>query len=195
MLGMLEELRRRNVIRVGVAYLALAWFVIEVTDVAVPALNLPESLNSIVFYIGLVGLPFALLFAWAFELTPEGIKPEREVDRDTSVTASTGRKIDFIIIGLLLATILFLVLDNYILDQSADIQTTTDAAAGSGYGSIGVLPFDNMSNDPDQEYFSDGIAEELLNALAKLKHLRVAARTSSFAFKGQNHSITEIGNK
>lgn len=195
MLGMLEELRRRNVIRVGVAYLALAWFVIEVTDVAVPALNLPESLNSIVFYIGLVGLPFALLFAWAFELTPEGIKPEREVDRDTSVTASTGRKIDFIIIGLLLATILFLVLDNYILDQPGEIQPTTAVAAGSGYGSIGVLPFDNMSNDPEQEYFSDGIAEELLNALAKLKNLRVAARTSSFAFKGQNHSITEIGNK
>mgnify|MGYP001812728918 CR=1 FL=1 len=195
LLGMLEELRRRNVIRVGVAYLALAWFVIEVTDVAVPALNLPESLNSIVFYIGLVGLPFALLFAWAFELTPEGIKREHEVDRVQSVTASTGRKIDFVIIGLLLATILFLVVDNYVLEQSGEAQRAIAEATGSVYGSIGVLPFDNMSNDPDQEYFSDGIAEELLNALAKLKNLRVAARTSSFAFKGQNQNITEIGNK
>ena len=146
MLGMLEELRRRNVIRVGVAYLALAWFVIEVTDVAVPALNLPESLNSIVFYIGLVGLPFALLFAWAFELTPEGIKREHEVDRVQSVTASTGRKIDFVIIGLLLATILFLVVDNYVLEQSGEAQRAIAEATGPVYGSIGVLPFDNMSN-------------------------------------------------
>ena len=194
------ELKRRNVFRVGVAYLALAWVVIQITDLAVPALNLPESLHSIVFYIGMVGFPFALFFAWAFELTPDGLKREEEVDRSQSVTHATGRKLDFAIIGMLVVAISFLVVDNYVLtgeESESSIVPSADKTAvnqSQSYDSIGVLPFANMSNDPEQDYFSDGMAEELLNALAKYQNLQVAARTSSFAFKGKNMDITEIGN-
>jgi TolB-like protein len=197
---LIEELKRRNVFRVGVAYLALAWVVIQITDMAVPALNLPQSLQAIVFYIGIVGFPFAVFFAWAFELTPDGLKREHEVDRTASVTHHTARKIDFGIIAMLVLAVAFLVVDNYVMpgpvetDTASSDSTSTPPKEETSYNSIGVLPFLNMSNDPDQEYFSDGIAEELLNALAKLKNLQVAARTSSFAFKGQNQDIMEIGN-
>ena len=200
MAGLIEELKRRNVFRVGLAYLALAWVVVQITDLAVPALNLPEILHSIVFYIGMVGFPFAIFFAWAFELTPEGLKREQEVDRTSSVTLVTGRKLDFAIIAMLLVAVVFLMVDNYVLIDTVDpeLALAGDASSTSveaaSYDSIGVLPFTNISNDPEQDYFSDGISEELLNALAKLKNLQVAARTSSFAFKGQNQSITEIGN-
>jgi TolB-like protein len=142
-----------------------------------------------------------LFFAWAFELTPEGIKREKEVDRTRSMTRITGRRFDFIVIGLLAVVVLFLLADNFVFDD-ADEVTAVDEALTSGvagspptYNSIGVLPFVNMSGDPSQDYFSDGIAEELLNTLAKLKHLQVAARTSSFAFKGGDQDIKEIGDQ
>ena len=197
---LIEELKRRNVFRVGVAYLALAWVVIQITDMAVPALNLPPSLQGIVFYIGIVGFPFALFFAWAFELTPDGLKRDHEVDRTQSMTHITGRKLDFAIIAMLVLAVAFLVTDNYLFNETGRLGIAPSDTASSPpigekiYDSIGVLPFINISNDPEQEYFSDGIAEELLNALAKLKNLQVAARTSSFAFKGQNQDITGIGN-
>jgi TolB-like protein/Flp pilus assembly protein TadD len=200
-MGILAELKRRNVFRVGVAYVLLAWVVIQVTDTVGPAISLPEWTLTVVTWFGVIGFPFALFFAWAFELTPDGLKREKDVDRGQSVTQSTGRKIDFVIIGLLVVALLFVVL----LDDAPP--ASTEARQGSAeevvavpsgersYDSIGVLPFDNMSSDPEQEYLSDGIAEELLNALAKLQNLQVAARTSSFAFKGQNQAITEIGSK
>ena len=91
--GLFEELKQRNVFRVGIAYLALAWLVIQITSIAVPALNLPETLNSIVFYLGLIGFPFALLFAWAFELTPDGLKRSSDVADEISIRSDTGRKL------------------------------------------------------------------------------------------------------
>jgi TolB-like protein len=200
-MGLFAELKRRNVFRVGVAYVLLAWVVIQVTDTVGPALNLPEWTLSVVTWFGVIGFPFALFFAWAFELTPSGIKLEKDVDRTESVTHSTGRKIDFVIIGLLVVALLSVV----IFDDSPPAvpgskggpvaETAAEPDANRSYDSIGVLPFENMSSDPEQDYLSDGIAEELLNALAKLQNLQVAARTSSFAFKGQNQNITEIGSK
>ncbi len=195
-MGLFAELRRRNVFRVGVAYVLLAWVVIQVTDTVGPALNLPESTLSVVTWFGVIGFPFALFFAWAFELTPGGIKLEKDVDRTESVTHSTGRKIDFVIIGLLVVALLSVVIldDPSPAAPGAEQGPVADAAAvpdaARSYDSIGVLPFQNMSSDPEQDYLSDGIAEELLNALAKLQNLQVAARTSSFAFNGQNQSIT-----
>ena len=200
-MGLFAELKRRNVFRVGVAYVLLAWVVIQVTDTVGPALNLPEWTLSVVTWFGVIGFPFALFFAWAFELTPSGIKLEKDVDRTDSVTHSTGRKIDFVIIGLLVIALLSVVIfdDSPPAVPGADEGPVAEAAvepdANRSYDSIGVLPFENMSSDPEQDYLSDGIAEELLNALAKLQNLQVAARTSSFAFKGQNQSITEIGSK
>jgi len=200
-MGLIAELKRRNVFRVGVAYVLLAWVVIQVTDTVGPAISLPEWTLTVVTWFGVIGFPFALFFAWAFELTPDGIRREKDVDRAASVTHSTGRKIDFVIIGLLVVALLFVVLFDgappapTAADRGPEKQAAPVAVGERTYDSIGVLPFDNMSSDPEQEYLSDGIAEELLNALAKLQNLQVAARTSSFAFKGQKQSITEIGSK
>ncbi|MEH6636732.1 MAG: hypothetical protein V7700_14495 [Halioglobus sp.] len=166
---------------------------------AVPALNLPPSLQSIVFYIGVIGFPFAALLAWAFELTPDGIKREHEVDRSQSVTHVTGRKLDFVIIGLMAIALSFVVWDAYLREANEEVITEIPAAAidpaavEPTAASIAVLPFVNMSADKDQEFFSDGISEELLNLLARVPGLKVAGRTSSFAFKGKDTDLREIG--
>ncbi|MEH6606838.1 MAG: hypothetical protein V7711_14735, partial [Pseudomonadales bacterium] len=109
--GILSELKRRNVFRVAIAYLALAWLVIQITDMAVPALHLPESLNGIVFYLGLIGFPFACLFAWAFELTPDGLKKSADVTPEDSVSDNTARKIEHVVVGLLVLAVAFLAFD------------------------------------------------------------------------------------
>ena len=186
--------------RVGIAYVIVWWVTIQVTDTVAPAINLPEWSLLLVIGLGAVGLPFVLLLAWVFELTPEGIKRESEVDRTGSVTRSTGRKLDFFIIAFLLVALSFVVVDQYILEENTGALTAKDSPEpiqqqDVSYDSIAVLPFQNMSSDPEQEYFSDGISEELLNSLAKFKNLSVAARTSAFAFKGQHQDITEIGKK
>jgi len=196
-----SELKRRNVFKVGVTYIVMAWLVLQVTDVILNNIEAPGWVFHVLLLFLVVGFAFALFFAWAFELTPEGLKREHEVDRSQSITQKTGRKINRAIIGLLVVGVVYLVADNYVFDETTKSGPVGEAAppqtaeSTQGYDSIGVLPFTNMSNDPDQDYFSDGISEELLNALAKLKNLQVAARTSSFAFKGQNKDITEIGNK
>ena len=196
-MNLLEELKRRNVVRVGIAYVLLIWVLIQVTDTVAPVFHLPEWTLAFVTWIGIIGLPIVLIFSWVFELTPEGLKREVDIDRTQSITSETGRKINYVVIGLLAVAVIVLLVDRQTDDAVPDAAAPTvvaeDAAEESGYDSIGVLPFVNMSDDPSQEYFSDGISEELLNALAKLKGLQVAARTSSFAFKGQNQDITAIG--
>jgi TolB-like protein len=197
-MGLFAELRRRNVFRVGAAYLVLAWLVIQVTDTVAPALNLPHWTLALVVWIGIVGFPFALLFSWAFELTPEGLKREQEVEREVSTTQVTARRIDRVIVALLALAVGFLLVDRYYLAERAEpvasvAPAETTPAASQAYTSIAVLPFVNMSNDEDQDYFSDGISEELLNLLAGIDGLKVAARTSSFAFRGKNQDIREIG--
>ena len=189
-----EELKRRNVVRVAIAYTIVSWLILQLTDVLMPLLALPEWVGRLVFLILLVGFPLALFFAWAFELTPDGLKKEKNVERAESVSRITGRKLDFVIIGLLSVAVVFLILDNYVW--------TTSSVPSSGEGdlisaddlrkTIAVLPFANMSGDVSQEFFSDGITEELLNALAKVKGLKVISRTSAFAFKGRNLSIPDI---
>ncbi|MFB3077036.1 MAG: hypothetical protein ACE1Y4_03425, partial [Lysobacterales bacterium] len=200
-----EELKRRNVFRVGIAYVVLAWVVIEVTDTVAPALNLPDWTLAFVTWLGIIGFPFALVFAWGFELTPEGIKREHEVDRSQSVAHITGRKLDFAIIGLLVVALGYFAYDKFVLEPARDAElvvATTEAVTDevieqavqtTGYDkSIAVLPFVNMSDDASNEYFSDGISEELLNLLTRIPELRVIARTSSFAYKGKEVSIADI---
>jgi TolB-like protein len=207
--GLFEELKRRNVFRVAVAYVVLAWVVLQITDLMAPALHLPEWTLSLVAFLGIIGFPFALLLAWAFELTPEGIKRSEDVTPEDSITGSTAGNLNKVIIGLLCVAVVTLLADRFLglsqrLGGGAHVEATADASAGEeppatavepddGPRSIAVLPFVNMSGDSEQEYFSDGISEELLNALAQIRELRVAARTSSFAFKGQNQDITKIG--
>ncbi len=198
-----KELKRRNVFRVGIAYTVATWLLIQVTDTVFPRIGLPDSAVTLVIALLVIGFVPALIFAWAFEMTPEGIKREKDVDRTQSITPVTGRKLDRAIIGIMAVVIAFLVLDRFVLkDESqqtvsvADSQVTeitesAEAAVESG-PSVAVLPFVNMSGDADNEYFSDGLTETLLHMLAQLPDLRVAARTSSFAFKGKDVGIEEI---
>jgi TolB-like protein/Tfp pilus assembly protein PilF len=185
-MAFLEELKRRNVFRVGIAYAIATWVLLQITEVITPILGLPDWAPKLIFVILAIGFVPALIFAWAFELTPEGLKKEREVDRSESITHATGRKLDFAIIAILLLAIGLLLVDRY------TGQPATDAEQASNK-SIAVLPFVNISSDKEQEYFSDGITEEILNSLAAVKELKVAGRTSSFAFKGENQDLRRIG--
>jgi TolB-like protein len=197
-MSLIAELRRRNVFRVGVAYAIVAWLLVEVASVFLPALRLPEWTLTFLVFLVVVGFPLALIFAWAFELTPEGIKREAEVDRAESITHLTGRKLDFAIIGLLAIAVVFLVVDNYVLEsepEQAEViaEQTSVAELVEREKSVAVLPFVNMSADPENVYFADGLSEELLNRLAQVPDLRVTGRTSSFQFKGENRDLREIG--
>jgi TolB-like protein len=207
---LLEELKRRNVFRVALAYIVVGWVVMQVAEFLSPLLRLPEWTVSMALYIGILGFPFAMLFTWAFELTPEGLKRSADVHPDDSISHETAVWLNRLVIGLMALAIVGLLADRYLSERprqssasphseiSGELSTAVDRAADVAAEpekakSIAVLPFVNMSNDPEQEYFSDGISEELLNALAKIRELRVAARTSSFAFKGKSLDITEIG--
>jgi TolB-like protein len=197
-----SELKRRNVFRVGIAYTVVAWLVAQVVDLVLESFGTPPWVMKSLLVILAAGLPLAIVFAWAFEMTPEGIKKEKDVDRSQSITSSTGRKLDRMIIGIMAVVIAFLVLDRFVLTNESeepvsesDSQTfavETETAPAEAGPSVAVLPFVNMSGDADNEYFSDGLTETLLHMLAQLPELRVAARTSSFAFKGQNAGIAEI---
>jgi TolB-like protein/Tfp pilus assembly protein PilF len=199
-LSFIQELRRRNVVRVGIAYAVAAWILLQLTDVLVDLLGLPEVAGKYVVLLLLIGFVPALIFAWAFEMTPEGLKREKDVDRSQSITPHTGRKLDFVIIGVLVVALGYFVVDKFILSPAQQAETAAqmiEAAepAEKAPETIAVLPFVDMSPDGDNEYFSDGLTEELLNILAKIKDLQVAGRTSSFAFKGQNEDLRGIGEK
>ena len=200
-----EELKRRNVFRVGIAYVVVAWLVMQFSDVVINNIGAPDWVFEVIMLVLGIGFPVVLLFAWAFEMTPEGIKKEKNVDRSQSVTHKTGRKLDRMIIGIMAVVIAFLVLDRFVLkDESTQTTTAIDSelieiaeepepTVDTG-PSLAVLPFVNMSGDKENEYFSDGLTETLLHMLAQIPGLHVAARTSSFAFKGQTSSIDEIAN-
>ena len=179
------ELKRRNVVRVAIAYAVVSWLILQLTNVLMPLLGLPEWVDRLVFLLLVVGFPLALIFAWAFELTPEGLKNEKDVDRSESITHVTGRKLDFAIIAVFAVALVFFA-STHQWDSETGHTETADK-------SIAVLAFTDLSPAQDQEYFSDGISEELLNVLSKIPGLRVAARTSSFQFKGENRDVIDIG--
>jgi len=195
------ELKRRNVFKVGAAYLVLAWVILQITDTAVPALHLPEWIITAVFFFGAIGFPFAIFFAWAFEITPEGIKKESDIAPEDSIASHTGRKLDFAIIGLLVLGMGYFIYESrfkieqqsqpkaIVTEETTNIKETTQKAKGT---SIAVLPFINMSSDKEQEYFSDGISEEILNVLAKIPKLQVTSRSSAFSYKGTKINISEV---
>jgi TolB-like protein/Tfp pilus assembly protein PilF len=204
-MSLYRELKRRNVIRVAIAYLALAWLVTEVAGTLFPAFGIPDwgiRFLVIVFALGFVP---ALIISWAYEITPEGLKREKEVVRDASITHLTAKRLDVFTIGLIVVALAFLLADRFWLSPrhpeqiAAPAESVTDTVQTSEPesqyppNSIAVLAFTDLSPAGDQEYFSDGISEELLNVLAKIPGLRVAARTSSFQFKGQNQDVIDIG--
>jgi TolB-like protein/Tfp pilus assembly protein PilF len=208
-MSLFNELKRRNVFRVGMAYIVAAWVFLQVADLVLEAINAPDwVLQTLMLLIGL-GFIAALIIAWAYELTPEGIKREREVQRGESITHHTANKLNHITIALVLVGVAIVVADRLMPEQpepTAEAVATTPAPVepvakpapvaeppiANDEKSVAVLPFVNMSSDPEQEFFSDGISEEILNVLTRIPGLKVAARTSSFQFKGQNRDIADI---
>ncbi len=204
MAGLFEELKRRNVFKVGAAYIVLAWLLAQAADLAAETFEAPGWVMKMLVTVLALLLPLVLFFAWAYELTPEGLKKEKTVDRSQSITPQTSRKLDFVIIGLMAVALAYFIWESRFAEMGPDTisQAQSDKVSGAVNGkldptslekSIAVLPFVNMSSDPEQEYFSDGISEEILNALAKVKGLQVSGRTSSFAFKGENQDLRLIG--
>lgn len=197
-----EELRRRNVYRVGVGYAIVSWLLLQVIDVVLPIMGVPDWVPGLILTMLAVGFPMALIFAWAYEMTPEGLKREKEVDRSQSITDQTARKLDRIIIGVLVVAVGMLLVDKFLLTEMAVVPEETVAetidvsiapAPVDQSPSIAVLPFLNMSDDESSTYFSDGLADTLLHMLAQIRELRVAARTSSFQFRDKAMDIGEIG--
>jgi TolB-like protein/Tfp pilus assembly protein PilF len=193
-----NELKRRNVIRVAVAYVVSAWLVLQVADVVLNNIEAPGWVFSAFMLAG--GLLFVpvLLFSWAYELTPEGIKKESEIDRDQSITDQTGRKLNLITIGMLVAVVGFVLFERTMSPPSNDVVATGEVVAEVTTTtvddkSIAVLAFDDLSPGGDQAFFAEGLSEEILNVLAQVPGLKVAGRTSSFAFKGSDTDLREIG--
>jgi TolB-like protein/Flp pilus assembly protein TadD len=203
-MSLFNELKRRNVIRVAMAYVVAAWLIIQVVETILPAFGYSDvAIRYIVIVLAILFIPI-LVFSWAFEVTPEGLKREVDVVREHSISRFTGKKIDRIIMVMLALALGYFAFDKFLLDPVEDVQIAESAhqegrseALIESYGdkSIAVLPFVNMSSDPEQEYFSDGLTDTLIHGLAQVSGLRVTAKTSSFYFKGMNVDIREIARK
>jgi len=179
-MSLFAEIKRRNVVRVGAAYALVGWVIAQIAEFAFENFGAPDWVLKSVVVILLLGLPLALFFAWAFEMTPEGLKREKDVDRSESITPQTGRKLDRAIIGVLVVALGWFAWDKFfVADEEVSAEPT-------------VQPFVAMSSGPDDEYFADGLTEEILNSLAQLPELLVTARTSAFSFKGRDIPVQEI---
>jgi len=210
-----EELRRRNVVRVGAAYLIVAWLVAQIVSVINEPLGLPGWFAPTVLVFLAIAFPVVLVVAWAFELTPEGVRRTADVSRDDSITHVTGQRLNYIVTGLLAVAVAFMAVDNYLLDGSDTPLASPAARTSSGPtddegvataagpteparatsvlpNSVAVLPLDNLSPDPNNAYVAAGLHEEILNQLAKLGNLNVISRTSVLQYGENRPTIDEI---
>jgi len=207
-LQIFQELRRRNVFRVAIGYIVSSWLLAQVADLVLENIGSPDWVMQTIMLVLALGFPVVVFFSWAYEVTPEGIKRESEIDRSQSITHVTGRKLDRAIVAVLIVALAYFAYDKFVLGpkRAAELvegmqQVVTGQAkvepeaTAEPDNSIAVLPFVNMSGDEENEYFSDGLSEELLNSLSRIRELKVTGRTSSFAFKGENLDLREIGEK
>ena len=206
MSGFLSELKRRNVVRVGIAYAAVGWLTVQVASVFFPIFHAPEWVLQVFATVIILGFPVALILAWAFEVTPSGVMRTADVPADHSTRSRTGRRLEVVVVAVLALLFAILVIERFSkVDDTADDLVETPALPPNpapppteisdqttgARKSVAVLPFVNLSSDPEQEYFSDGLTEDLLNRLAQIPSLKVPARSSSFHFKG-NTDLQEI---
>ena len=189
-----NELRRRNIFRVAGVYAVVGWLLAQVAATLENAVGLPSWFDGMVVSLLLIGFPIAMILAWAFEMTPEGMKLTVAVPEGESIAPKTGKALDFVIIGGLALVGVIIIADRMMPEKSLAVAAAPGVAGADAVhaASIAVLPFADMSAAGDQEYFSDGIAEEILNVLVRVKGLNVASRTSSFQFKGRDIGIPEI---
>ena len=213
-MSFLQELKRRNVVRVGIAYVIGGWLLLQLTEVLSELLNLPEEFGPIVVAIVAIGLPIALFFAWAFELTPEGVKREKDVDRSQSITPQTSKTLNNTILVLMALAIGYLLYDKFSEKESSSISdsptelaveasdqkltltpeptTPAETEVVISRQSIAVLPFENRSNREEDEFFVSGMHDDLLTSLAKISSLKVISRTSVARFKDTEIPIPDI---
>ncbi|AAZ25989.1 MULTISPECIES: adenylate cyclase [Colwellia] len=177
------ELKRRNIFKVASVYLLTTWLVLQIIAVISPSLNLPIMFGTIVTVVLIIGFPISCVIAWAFELTPEGMKFTKDVEEDESIRQETGQKLNASLMFIIALLISFIVYDKFFTFQINEKLDLT----------IAVLPFKDMSPGGTQQYFGDGIAEEILNSLTKISSLKVIARTSSFQFRNEKKDINQIG--
>jgi len=216
-MSFLEELKRRNVVKVGMLYVVASWLILQVADVLFEAMNLPSVWLRLVLAILILGFPLALIFSWVFEMTPEGIKRERDIDRSSSITQQTGRKVNTLIVVLLVLAIAAVVVDRLIpetavtsdreaaVDKRDGVTPAVESAVPVETGPVGedasigndksvaVLPFANRSANEADVYFVDGIHDDILTQLARIGDLKVISRTSVEKFRNTSQSMGEIG--
>ncbi|MDX1459995.1 MAG: hypothetical protein R3348_02970 [Xanthomonadales bacterium] len=199
-MSLLGKMKERNVFRVGMAYIVAAWVLVQMMDIILQNFAAPDWILKLLVFFCFAGFPFAIWMAWTFAMTPDGLRKEAHIDRSKLDHPDQGKKLDYAIMALL-AVVIGLVSFERFMPAAPEVEKPmvevidTPEVVPTGpilENSIAVLPFVNMSADPGQEYFSDGISEELLNVLTKVDGLNVASRTSSFAFKGDSRSIQQI---
>jgi TolB-like protein/Flp pilus assembly protein TadD len=198
MAGLFEELKRRNVVRVGVAYLAASWLILQVIDLVIENVAAPPWVMQFILASTAIGFPIVLAFAWAFELTPEGVKRERDVDRSQSITSVTGRRLNRVITVVLVIAIGLLLVDKFLLRSTAPEQIAEESAPAevvdnSSRRSVAVLPFANRSNAEADAFFVDGIHDDILTQLAKISALKVISRTSVMQYRDTEKPMRDIG--
>ncbi len=187
-MSLIVELKRRNVFRVAAAYLVVGWLLTEVLTTILPTLGAPDWISRAIILIFAFGFIPTVILSWVYELTPQGIKREHEVVRDESITRNTGRRLEYVTITAIVVGIIFFAFFSakQFSNGPPEVETVISDA------SVAVLPFENLSADADHEYFSNGLTETILHMLAQIPDLKVAARTSSFAFRDQNKTVQEI---
>ena len=203
-----EELKRRNVIKMAMLYTVASWVMLQIADTLFDAMDLPSAWLRLVLALLILGFPLALIFSWVYEMTPKGLRREADLDRSLPKSGNTGRKINILIIVLVVVAIGTVVVDRMIpeavttAEEQADAPKMTEPSQSGGGTlnpapdrSVAVLPFRSLSSGPDDGYFADGLTEEILNSLATLPDLLVTARTSSFFFKDQDIPVPEIAAK
>jgi len=203
-MSLLAELRRRNVIRIAGLYLVGAWLITQVAGTVLPMFDAPAWFPRSVVLVLAIGFVPALIFAWVFEITPDGLKRDSEVMPGTSIAPLTGRRIDRVIIAVLVLAVIYFGFDKFVLaprraaTQAPATVNSTAAAPGTTEAStitsqsIAVLPFENLSADPDNAFFANGIQDEILTGLAKIAGLKVISRTSTLRYQSRPPNLLEI---
>lgn len=191
----LQELQRRNVFRAVAAYIVLGWILLQVSATLEDTLGLPDWFDAVVTGLLIIGFPLILIFSWVYELTPDGVKKTSSVPHEQSIAESTGRRLDYITVAGVVLLVAVIIADRLWIPRpiaEAPQAATQSAAPAEIDKSIAVLPFVAMTTSQEDEFFADGLSEELLNVLANIEGLKVAGRTSAFYYKGKNEDLRAI---
>ena len=195
-MSLFSEMKRRNVLRVAVAYLAVAWLLIQIVETLFPVFEFSNASIRLVVVLLAIGFPLVLIISWVYELTPEGLKLDRETDRSTSLGLHRTRKLDRAIIVVLVVAVGYFAIDKFALDHAPDAGRTQNAGLLAPFEkSIAVLPFENLSTHPEGEVFTNGVHDALITRLMGIADMRVIARTSVRRYHDEDQSIPEIANE